>query len=415
MTFESNATHRPRLVLYNTYEPVVSLFRDLPEALSASGFDVEIVISRSEYRARNIRLEQHFNATNVKVTRVGYGFKLPVSSRAQKLIVMLSYIICAGFHLLTHRSRLRIFLTQPPFFSLLGAFLKRVRHEEYAVVMMDMYPEVLEAGGLINRNSVPGKLLNRLAYFSRKHAGRIIAIGVDMQQHLADTGIPDSRLAYIPNWSSLDTPERVPNTENQLRRQFSFSAEDIIILYSGNMGVSHYFSDLLEVAKRSRNNPRLKFVFIGGGPRKNEIESFKARHELNNIHLFGYQPADLLKQSLSAGDIHFVSVADGFGGMVVPSKVFGSLAVGRPILFQGDKNSELAKMLEKHQCGQQVAVGAVDELEELINTYSRQPSLLEEHGIAALTAYKTCYAKEVGITRYLNVIRALTENNMSNV
>ena len=120
----------------------------------------------------------------------------------------------------------------------------------------------------------------------------------------------------------------IPAAESRLRRELGLDGK-FVVLYSGNMGVSHYFDDLLEVIRRCQDEAKLHFVFIGEGQRRGEIENFFRRHQPRNVSLLLFQPMEQLAESLSLGDVHFVSLRAGFEGLVVPSKVYGALAAGR--------------------------------------------------------------------------------------
>ena len=394
-------------MFYNTYEPVVSLFRDLPMRLSKEGYDVTLVISRSEYRKKGVTLEQHFAGTNVKLKRVGLRLPGEVSTRLPKTLVMLSYYVAAFFQIMFSKANLRVFLTQPPFFANAGRLKKFFAKQEYVCILMDLYPEVIFANKILKENGIAGKALLRLANSSRRSAGKLVTIGRDMSSYLAETGIAAEKLAYIPNWSGVETPTMVPHTSNSLRQEWGYTETDFLVVYSGNLGVSHYFDDLLATTLELKDRDHIKFVFIGEGPRKSEVVEFQEKHNLPNVRIMGYQPIDKLVESLSTADVHFISLDDGFGGLVVPSKVFGVLSVGRPIIFQGSAKSEIANMLVEHDCGVQVDIGDQASVTKEIQTYAADRERTRRHGDQAWNAYANEYSSKVGIDRYLRVIESL--------
>ena len=397
-----------RIAFYNTYEPVVSLFRDLPMRLSEQGWDVTLVISRAEYRKKGVTLEQHFAGTNVRVKRVGLPWPGEVSKRIPKTLVMLSYCIAACFQILFSKTDLRVFLTQPPFFSNIGRFKKRFSKQEYVCVLMDLYPEVIFANNLMKEGSFLGKRLSKLAKGSRASAGKLVTIGRDMTGYLVETGIVADKLAYIPNWAGVETPAMVPHESNSLRTEWGYTKDDFLVIYSGNMGVSHHFDELLGAAMEFKDHDRIKFVFIGEGPRKKEVREFQDKYNLPNVRIMGYQPMSRLIESLSSADVHFISLKDGFGGLVVPSKVFGVLSVGRPIIFQGATESEISKMLVDHECGVQVDIGDQSNVSAQIQSYANDQEKAQANGERAWYAYNSQYSSSVGIGRYVELIEDLT-------
>ena len=138
----------------------MSLFRDLPKRLAEEGYKVVIVISRSDYRKKGFALEEHFAGTNVRLKRVGLRWPGEVSKRLPKTLVMLSYCVAAFFQIMFSKADLRVFLTQPPFFSNVGRLKKFFAKEEYICIMMDLYPEVIFANKLLKEDGIPGRMLS---------------------------------------------------------------------------------------------------------------------------------------------------------------------------------------------------------------------------------------------------------------
>ena len=395
-------------MFYNTYEPVVSLFRDLPKRLAEEGYEVVIVISRSDYRKKGLTLEEHFAGTNVRLKRVGLRWPGEVSKRLPKTLVMLSYCVAAFFQVMFSKADLRVFLTQPPFFSNVGRLKKCFAKEEYICIMMDLYPEVIFANKLLKEHGILGRTLSRLAHGSRLAAGKLVTIGRDMTGYLEQSGLPSNKIAYIPNWAGVEAPAMLTRESNSLRKEWGYQESDFLVVYSGNMGVSHHFADLLDSVLEFKDHESIKFVFIGEGARKKEVVEFQEQHNLSNVRIMGYQPMDRLVESLSAADIHFISLDDGFGGMVVPSKVFGVLSVGRPIVFQGSVDSEISKMLADHDCGVQVEIGDQTGVTNAIRNYADDRDRTQQHSQQAWNAYVDEYSSSVGINRYVDLIAELS-------
>ena len=375
--------------------------------LAEEGYDVVLVISRSDYRKKGVTLEEYFAGTNVKVKRVGIRWPGEVSKRLPKTLVALSFYFAAFFQIMFSKADLRVFLTQPPFFTNVGRFKKLFAKEEYVCILMDLYPEVIFANKLLKEKGFIGKALSRLAKGSRGAAGKLVTIGRDMSGYLEDTGIAAEKLTYIPNWAGVEAPAMVPHASNSLRREWGYTENDFLVVYSGNLGVSHHFDDLLATALELQSHQQIKFVFVGEGVRKKEVVEFQDQHNLPNVRIMGYQPMDKLVESLSSADVHFISLDDGFGGLVVPSKVFGVLSVGRPIIFQGSAESEIANMLVAHDCGVQVNIGDQAGLANEIQTYATDPERTQRHSEQAWNAYANEYSSKVGIKRYLDMIESL--------
>lgn len=317
-----------------------------------------------------------------------------------KLIIMLTYIVWgAFFSLFGPPVNRNIFLTQPPLFSLWGGVLKLVRGQDYSQVLMDIYPEVAIEAGLLSPSSPITRLLNFLAHSSLKFADRIIVIGRCMERRVIDMGINPNYITFIPNWADQEAIYPIKSEENPLRREWGWQNK-FVVLYSGNIGVSHFFDDLLEVCRRLRNNHNLVFAFIGEGQRLNDIKAFKEAYNLDNIVILPFQDQTLLARSLSAGDIHFVSLRNRFEGLVVPSKTYGILAAGRPVLYQGPPNSEIAQLIETEKVGTVVPLDDADQLEEVILNYVNHRDLTQCQGRLARQLSETTLSRNVACQSY---------------
>jgi glycosyltransferase involved in cell wall biosynthesis len=176
-------------------------------------------------------------------------------------------------------------------------------------------------------------------------------------------------------------------------------------MYSGNMGVAHRFDDILEVAGRLKDVPEVVFVFVGGGTREGEIATFRERHGLSNIRLLPAQEREHLADSLGAADVHFVTLRSGFEGLVVPSKAYGVMAVGRPILYQGNPEGEIARMVERHGAGIVVPDADVDGLEAAVRRLLANPEEAAHLGDRARTVLVKEFGRAKGLLAYEEALR----------
>jgi glycosyltransferase involved in cell wall biosynthesis len=170
------------------------------------------------------------------------------------------------------------------------------------------------------------------------------------------------------------------------------------------MGCYHYFDDILLVAKRMRNRDDIAFVFIGGGARYNEIKAWIEKYQLTNVLLLPYQDVHMLSHSLSAGDLHLVTLTEACTGLAVPSKSYGIFAAGRPILYQGSPEGEIARVILEEGVGAVVPLGAVEALQQCILTYMSQPDLHQRQGQKARALMEGRYSRVSALERYAKVL-----------
>lgn len=407
--FDPGSGKRGLIRFYNTYEPVTPLYRDLLPALADREFDVRVFVSRAAYRSERPPLEEAAGIDRGWVVRLWAGVSSP-GSTLKKAWISLTYAAGAAVRtVLGRRAALNVFLTQPPLFTLWGTFLKSLRGEPYVVVLMDLYPDVV----LQDRSDwIPSWFASLLRWFSRqslRRANRIVVIGRCTADRLESEGISRGKITLIPNWCDSQI-EPHPSAACQLRQRLDVGSS-LVVLYSGNMGRSHRFETILEVARRLDGNEDVLFLFIGAGARRGEIESAMARFNLGNVTLLPFQPLARLGDSLSSGDVHYVSLREGYQGLVVPSKVYGSLAAGRPVVYEGNADGEVARMIREGEIGRVIAEGDADELERILRSYAERRDCAVEQGKRARRLSERGLSPRSGVERYLDLVEDVHSNH----
>jgi len=391
-----------KIRFFNTVEPVTTFYRDLLPFLANKGFKIEVYISGIRYRFGRKSISDVLRHPNIRIVRVTPRGIVP-RGRLSKLGDMLSYMVSSAAYSLRNKSHLSYFLTQPPMFSLWGWVLKVAYHQPYICMVMDLYPDVAVNDGLLNSGGLLTSILRRLSRFALKHADAVVTIGRCTAEILESDGIEASRIYVIRNWADERLIYPVSPEENMVRKEWGFTPEDFVVLYSGNMGVSHDFDSILRVADRMKNERRIKFVFVGNGVRYHQIE--QAERKFPNVFLFPFQPQDNLANSLSVGDVHFVSLRTGFEGLVVPSKTYGSLAAGRPVIYQGHPKSEIARTIKIFNVGVVIDPDDVEGLEEAVRTYYVDASIRKTQGRRAREVAQQELGRERALRRYLELFR----------
>lgn len=258
------------------------------------------------------------------------------------------FLSCLVRGMATARPDVVITLTTPPLLSLIGNALKLLRGSRHFIWEMDVYPDVavdlnyFKGGGILDR------LTGLLADFSRRYSDGILALGSCMKDRLVARGIPEDKIHLAENWadSSLIQPvNRVPG--NQM----------LTILYSGNLGLAHDTQTILGAMRQLKDDPGFAFVFAGGGPLRKQLAETCRAEQIANAYFRPYSAKTNLGESLGAGDIGLVTQRAACVGSVVPSKIYGLLAAGRPILYIGPRNSTAARLVRKHRCGWQIDCG----------------------------------------------------------
>jgi glycosyltransferase involved in cell wall biosynthesis len=180
-----------------------------------------------------------------------------------------------------------------------------------------------------------------------------------------------------------------------------------VFLYSGNMGMAHEFETLVEAAVRLRERGDIHFAFVGGGARLPEIQRSVDERQLSNVSFHPWVPQDRLRDGLTAGDVHLVTLRDDLWGYLVPSKVYGVLAAGRPTIFVGPEKSYVVELIREGQCGFESRVGDVDALVRSVTSYADDASLRATHGERARSRFEERYDREIALERFSKLVERI--------
>ena len=299
-------------------------------------------------------------------------------------------------------------MTDPPLLAVVGPILA-LRHRAATVHWChDLYPALLPLFGL----HVPGvmmRLTEAAAALALRRCGLVVAIGRCMAERITALGVPRRRLAVLPNWAD-PAIRPVPRVENGLRTALGLgdgSCDGLVVAYSGNFGLAHPMGALLDAAEElERTAPAVTFLLIGEGRGHAAVARAAAARGLGNLRFLPFQPEERLAESLSCADLHLATLEAGAEGLMVPSKVMGALAAGRPCLFLGPSGSEAARLLTEGGCGRVLAPDDGAGLAAAIRHYAADPALLAEQGRRALDA-ASCWNADLAAGHFARLLDAL--------
>lgn len=269
-------------------------------------------------------------------------------------------------------------LTTPPYLSILARIFSALRGADHAHWIMDLYPDVMTAHGMIRKPSAAAAMLEWLARFGfgGNRCAMVVTLGPDMaartKAHLP--GITPCE--WVPLWGTAEAaaadPERKPDVEE--------NTGPVVLMYSGNMGLGHRFGEFLEAAVTS--GPGFRWRFNGDGKRRAEIEEFAARHPDAPIELGAYVPRSALAAHLASADVHLASLEPAWDGTMVPSKLQGIFAIGRPVLFVGSTTCSMGQWILQSGGGWVVEPGNASAMREALEEV-RDPRIRATKGEAA--------------------------------
>jgi colanic acid biosynthesis glycosyl transferase WcaI len=301
------------------------------------------------------------------------------------------------------------FSTSPPLIGLpmcIAAMIRRVPTVYWA---MDLNPDQLIALGKLRSGTLTAKLLEAVNRFILRHATRVVALDRFMADRLAARGISRDKILILPPWTPEDF--QPPVGENAFRAAHGLTGK-FVLMYSGNHSPSNPLKTILDAAVQLKDEANLKFLFVGGGSGKREVETYIRDHQLTSVLSLPYQPLTALSDSLSAADVHIVSLGENMVGIIHPCKIYGAMAVGRPVLFLGPQPSHIADLLTQYPIGIHVShgdtAGAVAAIREFLQM---SPEKLAQMGQLARSTQREHFGLELLRGRFCQEVeRALGLN-----
>ncbi len=316
------------------------MLRDMAEALAARSWDVSVLTTAEAGEPK------HATQRGVLIHRVGAALsRRSVILRAASYFVMIPWLLVRA--LLLSRTDFVVTMTDPPMLAVLGPMIGFFKRNKVIHWAQDLYPEVAEELGVLPTANPLIGVLRALSSHALKRCDGVVSIGRCMTARLVQRGVSYTRIFNIPNWAPPVTPLERKN--NPFRKEHMLEG-DFVVIYSGNMGLAHDFETVLKAAESLQGHPII-FLMIGDGPRLSEVQRAVTARGLTNVRFLPPQPMAKLSESLSAGDAHLVTMRTNLCGLVVPSKVYGVLAAGRPCLFVGPRDSEAARMILEKDAG----------------------------------------------------------------
>lgn len=360
----------------------------------------------SQYYRKHKYYYENINGVDVLRIRVPEFRK---SFALSRIFNILSYFFSAVFATFRVEHQDYIFtISQPPILGgMLGVIGKHIKKAKLIYNIQDFNPEQVMAVDFTH-NKLVLSIMMLLDKYSCQQANKVIIVGRDMIETLQKRFQKMVPYAYINNW--INEKEIYPLPEDNARvlkfkRKYGLENK-FVIMYSGNIGLYYDLLNILKTIEKLKETEDVIFAFIGEGSVLEELRTYKEAHHLSNVVFIPYQPKSELIYSLNAGDVHFVVNAKGIKGVSVPSKLYGVMAVGKPVLGIMEEGAEARLIVEEAKCGMSVKPGDYSAIEDLIRKYiglrdSRELKNMGEMGRKFLTEHLT---KEVSIDKYRDEI-----------
>ena len=378
------------------------LLAELAEDL-ATTHEVTVICGPANTRPHRNRMpfrRESFGA--VKIVRT-FGASLSKKSISGRFLNLTVYFVLAALAALRERPDVIVAETDPPLLGLLGAIVAWLQRCRFVYYCQDVFPDIAQAtGGLKNRPLLWG--LDQANNFAYRRADTIVVLANDMADRLRRKGVPAHRIAVAPNW--IDCGKVRPENLQMTFREFSH----FVVMYAGNLGLSQSLETVLEAAHLMRDDSRVKFVLVGDGARRIWLQGEARSRQLSNVEFVAHQAPLAMSEVLATANLHLIPLVAGAAGCLVPSKVYGILAAGRPFVAMMEDDAEVARLAADFKVGFVTPPGDPARLTGAITEALEDPARLNEMGRRARLLAENRFDRRDLTRRFAQLLEAVVSD-----
>jgi len=377
-----------RVLLLNLYYPpdtsaTAKMAETVVNALAQEN-EVTILCGRPSYdpsERRAWRLFRIEEKNSVRIVRVG-STDFPRFNMIRRLLNYLTYTLLVIPRALFTPCEAVLAMTDPPFEGIVGAIVSTLKCKPYFYNIRDMYPE-MAVGGSIVAPRLLARVWEKLHRWAMRRAACVIVLGEDMRNRILAKGVRAEHIEIVRDGATIlpasaSQPQLDPDVIRQIRGDYRF-----VLLHAGNIGFYGAWETLIAAAKQLAAES-VCIVFVGEGARRRQLES--AANGLLNVRFLPFFPSDKIPSVLAAADAHLITIRRGLEGVVVPSKMYGILAAGKPIVAVAPRETDSVALGERAGFSVGVDPDRPDELAKVVSQLAADPARVERMGQAALAA-----------------------------
>ncbi len=383
-------------------------------------FDVSVITSQPNYHPgdENESVPDRGTHQGVSIERVS-ATRLDKDNLIYRVINWITFCLLVFWRLVRSHgeNEVVLVLSNPPVLPFAAWAAKHIRGFSYAYLIYDMYPDFPVALNMVSGDNFVVKIWEQAMRMVYRDADRIVVLGDSMKRRLknkmnSDHSFSPERITVIPNWEDGDFIAPISKSENPFARKQGL-VEPFTLLYSGNIGRFHELRTAIDAIRLLEDHGRsdIQFVVIGEGARKQEHQRYVKQQGIENVCFLPFQPMDRLSETLTACDASLVGIIPEVEGMCVSSKLYSSLAAGRPILAVVGENDEVSRVVAEEECGAHIRPGDAEGAAETLASWADQPDAAETLGQRARTAFEKKYTRSHAVEAYTRLFDQMHGRN----
>lgn len=386
------------------------------EAFINAGFDIIIytptptrkVTKEIREKYKHIKKEYFFNG-NLIVNR----FNL-ISEGNNPILRALRYFICcikqfnrAVWAKDAKSCDLMFISSTPPILGPTAALIKKVRHIPIVYNLQDIFPDSLVGAGMTRKGSLLWKIGRVIEDFTYRNCDKIIVISEDFKRNIMAKGVPEDKIEVIYNWVDENAVVPIAKDDNVLYDEFSLPKDKFYVVYAGNFGNAQNIDVIIRAAEQLKEHQDIQFLLFGTGGLIDDFKKLVSDLHLDNVRFFPLQPYNRVSYVYSLGSVGIVSCKKGIGKGAMPSKTWSIMSAGTPVVANYDTDTDLQRIITSHNLGVFSEADNVQELADAILYMYHNPSLCEEYGRNARRYVEENLTKDVGTSKYIEVVKSV--------
>lgn len=422
---DSTLTKQSILFLNRCYWPdseaTGQLLTDLCKDLAES-FDIHVICGQPNSPTTDSFTRSGLEVRDgVSIHRLRH-FKFSKRVPAGRLLNLFSFSLAANKYLRKQSISPDVVICETDPFLLpivANRFIKRQRSEHYASTakdvkfvcyLQDIYPDVAEAIGKVKSGTITNSIRSQLQA-SYRSADRVVVLGQCMKSRLTcePWAIDPDRMKVIPNWADCDSIKPITRTDQAFRQKHGLD-DQFVVMHSGNMGLTQRLDVLVNATKDPNWPSNAVLLLVGDGASRLDLLKLAENSPHGRVQFLPYQPREQLSESLSAADLHVVSMHENIIGCLCPSKLYGILAAGRPVLGIASEQTDLVQTIVKNEVGFCCEPGQPAKIATLVQEAANNQETCKTYGNQARLIARQYFDRPVVTAQFREMIDSLSEN-----